>query len=121
MHILLSRLTTHNVFLFASRIYRVIPIAPKTFFFYSYGPHRDLHSFPTRRSSDLGGKDESTFQAPASLESPGLVLSCTPSAGQLLGICGQNVASASTALRMLTTAPHATFEPVAKSVARSQV
>src|SRR5207245_11164511 len=23
------------------------------FFFYSYGPHRDLHSFPTRRSSDL--------------------------------------------------------------------
>src|SRR5207248_11805824 len=23
------------------------------FFFQSYGPHRDLHSFPTRRSSDL--------------------------------------------------------------------
>src|SRR5699024_12556046 len=23
------------------------------FFFYSYGHHRDLHSFPTRRSSDL--------------------------------------------------------------------
>src|SRR5207253_4451207 len=23
------------------------------FFFYSYGAHRDLHSFPTRRSSDL--------------------------------------------------------------------
>src|SRR5205085_4868301 len=23
------------------------------FFFYSSGPHRDLHSFPTRRSSDL--------------------------------------------------------------------
>src|SRR5438034_7403190 len=23
-------------------------------FFYSYGDHRDLHSFPTRRSSDLG-------------------------------------------------------------------
>src|SRR5439155_24075367 len=23
------------------------------FFFYSYGDHRDLHSFPTRRSSDL--------------------------------------------------------------------
>src|SRR5438045_9757715 len=22
-------------------------------FFYFYGPHRDLHSFPTRRSSDL--------------------------------------------------------------------
>src|SRR5207249_9978950 len=25
-----------------------------TFFFYCYGDHRDLHSFPTRRSSDLG-------------------------------------------------------------------
>src|SRR5438034_3713167 len=24
-----------------------------SFFFYSYGDHRDLHSFPTRRSSDL--------------------------------------------------------------------
>src|SRR5215204_2726130 len=24
-----------------------------TFFFYWYGDHRDLHSFPTRRSSDL--------------------------------------------------------------------
>src|SRR5690348_17672743 len=24
-----------------------------TFFFYSYDAHRDLHSFPTRRSSDL--------------------------------------------------------------------
>src|SRR5438034_5031324 len=24
------------------------------FFFQSYGDHRDLHSFPTRRSSDLG-------------------------------------------------------------------
>src|SRR5690348_17995335 len=23
------------------------------FFFYAYGDHRDLHSFPTRRSSDL--------------------------------------------------------------------
>src|SRR5690606_41567359 len=25
------------------------------FFFYYYRDHRDLHSFPTRRSSDLGG------------------------------------------------------------------
>src|SRR5436190_9820803 len=24
-----------------------------SFFFYGYGDHRDLHSFPTRRSSDL--------------------------------------------------------------------
>src|SRR5438876_10729821 len=27
------------------------------FFFYSYGDHRDLHSFPTRRSSDLETRD----------------------------------------------------------------
>src|SRR5690606_41857030 len=39
---------------------RSSPIAPLTslscsliFFFYSYADHRDLHSFPTRRSSDL--------------------------------------------------------------------
>src|SRR5438105_15852428 len=28
-----------------------------TFFFYGYGDHRDLHSFPTRRSSDLRHAD----------------------------------------------------------------
>src|SRR5687767_10837956 len=28
------------------------------FFFYCYGDHRDLHSFPTRRSSDLQGAAE---------------------------------------------------------------
>src|SRR5438094_10588275 len=27
--------------------------SPEFFFFYSYADHRDLHSFPTRRSSDL--------------------------------------------------------------------
>src|SRR5262245_64667596 len=29
------------------------PASLFTFFFYCYGDHRDLHSFPTRRSSDL--------------------------------------------------------------------
>src|SRR5438445_12708539 len=29
------------------------PIAYPLFFFYYYGSHPDLHSFPTRRSSDL--------------------------------------------------------------------
>src|SRR5690554_6962726 len=29
------------------------PCVPLLFFFYCYGDHRDLHSFPTRRSSDL--------------------------------------------------------------------
>src|SRR5436309_4408743 len=27
-----------------------------SFFFYCYGAHRDLHSFPTRRSSDLASR-----------------------------------------------------------------
>src|SRR5947199_4301828 len=30
-----------------------LPIGCIFFFFYCYGDHRDLHSFPTRRSSDL--------------------------------------------------------------------
>src|SRR6266571_1131365 len=31
------------------------PLGVRCFFFYGYGDHRDLHSFPTRRSSDLAG------------------------------------------------------------------
>src|SRR5688572_32733110 len=32
------------------------------FFFYGYGDHRDLHSFPTRRSSDLSSsRNRGTF------------------------------------------------------------
>src|SRR5690348_2142139 len=34
---------------------RLVLAAGAGFFFYLYGDHRDLHSFPTRRSSDLGG------------------------------------------------------------------
>src|SRR5438874_13394625 len=34
----------------------VLSVAPVSFF-YSSGDHRDLHSFPTRRSSDLEGFD----------------------------------------------------------------
>src|SRR5205814_10701266 len=30
--------------------------------FYSYGDHRDLHSFPTRRSSDLGMHQHQEFR-----------------------------------------------------------
>src|SRR6267154_606749 len=37
---------------------------PTPFFFFScYGDHRDLHSFPTRRSSDLFSLVRSTAQA----------------------------------------------------------
>src|SRR5439155_5473423 len=40
-----------------------------SFFFYSSGDHRDLHSFPTRRSSDLNGSPaEPAFSRP--LRSP---------------------------------------------------
>src|SRR5574344_1445078 len=34
----------------------------KAFFFYCYGDHRDLHSFPTRRSSDLLLSFKPTFK-----------------------------------------------------------
>src|SRR5687767_8198809 len=39
----------------SKRFWSPSAIAPmhNIFFFYSYGDHRDLHSFPTRRSSDL--------------------------------------------------------------------
>src|SRR6266513_5080047 len=35
------------------RLQRKIITVPSYFFFSPYGAHRDLHSFPTRRSSDL--------------------------------------------------------------------
>src|SRR5690606_25845287 len=42
------------------------------FFFYSYADHRDLHSFPTRRSSDLGWgiTQDPTVSAIAQAETP---------------------------------------------------
>src|SRR5205814_8868736 len=41
---------------------------PHSFFFYCYGDHRALHSFPTRRSSDLLGI--SGHAAPLNLSGP---------------------------------------------------
>src|SRR5690606_40489336 len=38
---------------FYSVIISRYPLLPSLFFFSSSGDHRDLHSFPTRRSSDL--------------------------------------------------------------------
>src|SRR5205807_8715356 len=38
------------------------PALPVSFFFPSYGDHRHLHSFPTRRSSDLGTDQTSLGQ-----------------------------------------------------------
>src|SRR5207253_9825976 len=34
------------------------------FFFYCFGHHRDLHSFPTRRSSDLRPRADPPVRAP---------------------------------------------------------
>src|SRR5207248_9808668 len=42
-----------------------------TFFFYCYVDHRDLHSFPTRRSSDLVEHDRAVFHSAA--DRPNLV------------------------------------------------
>src|SRR5438477_9601361 len=52
-------------------IFRFIPAHAATriifFFFYGSGPYRDLHSFPTRRSSDLSPfpRPDSLFRHPA--------------------------------------------------------
>src|SRR5207249_10335638 len=43
-------------------------------FFYSYGDHRDLHSFPTRRSSDLSGYAEVASDRIVALEASGIRL-----------------------------------------------
>src|SRR5437899_4684742 len=43
-------------------------------FFYWYGDHRDLHSFPTRRSSDLsGGVTRSSSSRPRRTSTPSSV------------------------------------------------
>src|SRR5687768_18502497 len=48
-------------------------IPPVSFFFSLYGAHRDLHSFPTRRSSDLTTAIAATAAAAARLAFFGLV------------------------------------------------
>src|SRR5947209_12636259 len=45
----------------------------QSFYFHSYAPHRDLHSFPTRRSSDLSSSvTSSRSSAPDFCISPSL-------------------------------------------------
>src|SRR5476649_3053693 len=48
-------------------------LAGQIFFFYRYGDHRDLHSFPTRRSSDLcsRGVSRTASQKPTASTMPG--------------------------------------------------
>src|SRR5690606_41893000 len=42
-----------------------LPVSPPLFFFHCSGPHRDLHSFPTRRSSDLRSATPTSSTGPA--------------------------------------------------------
>src|SRR5207253_11481523 len=42
----------------------IVYISPYIFFFLRFNPHRDLHSFPTRRSSDLPTVRQRNFQDP---------------------------------------------------------
>src|SRR5437899_12471411 len=60
------------------------------FFFNFYGYHLDLHSFPTRRSSDLAGKGllEGTLQAGTSAVSDKLL--------DLVGLGGKSAADKGT-------------------------
>src|SRR5690242_21746572 len=46
-----------------SSIHHLTPFHPIHFFFKLTAPHRDLHSFPTRRSSDLGMPPRTTRRA----------------------------------------------------------
>src|SRR5262249_61847099 len=51
------------------------------FFFYSPPPHRDLHSFPTRRSSDLSTRSCCRRGGPPT-SSPTSMASCSPTCGR---------------------------------------
>src|SRR5438876_9368077 len=51
-----SQLHIHNLKAIHSKRFHsvlLVLVLSSLFFFYDYAPHRDLHSFPTRRSSDL--------------------------------------------------------------------
>src|SRR5207253_9786884 len=47
----------------------VHPLLLLSFFFHSSPPHRDLHSFPTRRSSDLCSSSPTSSPTPAASSS----------------------------------------------------
>src|SRR5689334_25082628 len=73
-------------------------IAVENFFFYCHGYHRDLHSFPTRRSSDLRsaaivGREASSVITVAVFKGPpsGNATRCRRSGdgnGQVGSVCG---------------------------------
>src|SRR5207249_11074844 len=54
-----ERRSTERLQLSVPRIVTASHRLTSFFFFHCYGPHQDLHSFPTRRSSDLCGSSKS--------------------------------------------------------------
>src|SRR5687768_18255638 len=56
------------------------PLTFSSFFFYLYADHRDLHSFPTRRSSDLSSHRSIPCRANSSASRPPSTSSRAPSA-----------------------------------------
>src|SRR5699024_12639301 len=63
--LVIAILSSSSVSLYATHAFRLALLF--TFSFYCCGPHRDLHSFPTRRSSDLhdlGGHRLDIVQGP---------------------------------------------------------
>src|SRR5207253_4155173 len=66
----------------------------RLFFFSSFGHHRDLHSFPTRRSSDLGFKYSSfasTCAPPRGLSLSSRTIGVAPTSSSTLGYCGDTI------------------------------
>src|SRR5438270_13757854 len=80
------------------------------FFFYCYGDHRDLHSFPTRRSSDLSGHSDRVFLGtPVAIRIRSRCFGSRPGAQLGLG----KLPSCKTRLRTLE-ANHAVFDAARK-------
>src|SRR6266436_9559825 len=57
-----------KIFLDKFRVLNLVSVL--SFFFYCGGDHRDLHSFPTRRSSDLRPPESCTRNSPRSRTTP---------------------------------------------------
>src|SRR5207253_10338577 len=73
----------HRSLLISSFMCSALSCSLSSFFFSRYGDHRDLHSFPTRRSSDLlpalGFSDENLQRYRDCIRQPyGMILHCGP-------------------------------------------
>src|SRR5262245_64825678 len=57
-------MTVRRIYSAACSLVPLTPFARHVFFFSCYCHHRDLHSFPTRRSSDLAASAKSILPSP---------------------------------------------------------